>query len=81
MSEAVRKITKKAVRKPKMEMVLEFAGEQYTMDDIQKKVQEHIAALYPDAAPKNIAIYMQPETGYIYYTIDGEGGDNHFVEF
>lgn len=81
MSEAVRKITRKTVRKPKTEMVLEFAGNQYTMEDIQKKVQGQVAKLYPDTAPKNIAIYMQPETGYIYYTVDGEGGDDHFVEF
>lgn len=81
MSEVVKKTTRKSARKPKMEMVLEFAGQQYTMEAIQEKVREHIAKLYPDAAPKKISIYMQPETGYIFYTVDDQGGDEQFVEF
>lgn len=81
MSEVIRKTVRKSTRKPKTEFILEFAGAQYTMAEIQKRVEEHIAKLYPEAAPKSISIYMQPETGYIYYTIDGEGGNDHFIEF
>ena len=60
---------------------LEFAGMQYAIKDLEKFIKEKVTEKYPDLIIKEIGIYMQPETNYIYYTVNGEGTPEDCISF
>lgn len=67
----------------KYDLKLEFAGAQYTMTEIRNAVKAKAAEQFPDIIKKvkSIGIYMQPETNYIYYTLDGQGSIEQYISF
>lgn len=67
--------------KTKIFTCLEFAGRQYPITDLEKCVKAKVAEQYPDVVIKDLGIYMQPETDYVYYTVNGEGNENNCFAF
>ena len=63
----------------KTAFVLEVGGSQYPAAEIEAKVKEQIKAASPQKTVKNLKIYIQPEAGCAYYTIDGEGSPDMCV--
>lgn len=62
---------KVSTKRVQTEICMELAGRKYPMDAIRKHVKEIVETKFPDV--KKIGIYVQPETGIVYYTVDGAG--------
>ncbi len=65
---ATKKTATKAAAK-KVEVLVQGAGKEWKMADIEKKV---VAAA--GKGVKNLTVYVKPEEGMAYYVADGEGG-------
>lgn len=70
-----------AVKRIQTEMCMELAGNKYPVDMIRKTVREVVEKKFPDTDVKKIGIYMQPETNFIYYTVNGEGSVDQCISF
>ena len=64
---------KKATTKATEEVFIEYAGSQVSTSDIVARVVE--ATGKKASAIKALNVYVQPETGKIYYTADGVTGE------
>lgn len=66
----------------KEEFVLEFAGKQITQEEIKKKVKENWTKVQKNKIKdiKTIKVFLQPENGCAYYTINDEGNDSYKIE-
>lgn len=60
---------------------MELAGNKYPVDAIRKKIRETVEEKFPKLDVKKIGIYMQPETNFIYYTVNGEGSIDQCISF
>lgn len=67
---------KTAVKAPAVKTLLQFNGSEYDISALSEKVAK--AANAPAGA--EIAIYVKPEEGAAYYTVNGEGSDAFKVE-
>lgn len=67
---------KPAVKAPAVKTMLQFNGSEYDISALSEKVAK--AANAPAGA--EIAIYVKPEEGAAYYTVNGEGSDAFKVE-
>lgn len=63
------------------DVCMEFAGSQYSIDTIKAVIKAKVTEDMPKVDVKKIGIYLQPETGFIYYTVNGEGSPEQFVSF
>lgn len=66
----------------KEEFFLQFNGKEISQADVMKKVKENWTKVQKKKIKdiKSVSIYMVPESGYAYYVINGEGGDDYRVE-
>ncbi len=78
-----KKTTRKATGRKKttdagknINVVIQFAGNDISVNKIVASVSK---AAY-DSAKKEIGIFIQPDNGVAYYTVDGNGGDDFKVE-
>lgn len=78
--EAKKTVTRKTAIKE--EFVLEFDGKQVTEEEIIKNVKENWTKVQKNKIKdiKSIKVFLQPENGCAYYTINGEGNDDYKVE-
>ncbi len=67
---------KAAVKAPSVKTLLQFNGSEFDISALSEKVVK--AANAP--AGSEIAIYVKPEEGAAYYTVNGEGSDAFKVE-
>lgn len=67
--------------KVKITSCLEFAGKQYFISDMERKVRQLLKARHPGMNVQNVVLYMQPEVGYVYYTLDGVGSPESYFSF
>lgn len=82
---AVKEETKNTVTRKaavKEEFVLEFDGRQVTEEEIIKKVKENWTKVQKNKIKdiKSVKVFLQPENGCAYYTVNGEGNDGYKVE-
>lgn len=76
---AERKTVKKTTgRKAKaaamnVDLILEYAGQQFSYDMLKECMMKKIKELFPDREVKKVGVYLQPEMDLVYYTLDGEG--------
>ncbi|MDO4614279.1 MAG: DUF6465 family protein [Lachnospiraceae bacterium] len=82
--ETVKKETKTAAKKTtakkaevKAALTIEFAGQQFSADEIVKKAT---AAAEAQGEVKTLEIYVKPEENAAYYVVNGEGSDDYKVE-
>ena len=67
---------KTAVKVPAVKTLLQFSGSEFDISALSEKVVK--AANAPAGA--EIAIYIKPEEGAAYYTVNGEGSNEFKVE-
>lgn len=63
------------------DVCMEFAGSQYSIDTIKAVIKVKVAEEMPKVDVKKIGIYLQPETGFIYYTVNSKGSPEQFISF
>ncbi len=61
----------------KAALTIEFAGQQFSADEIVKKAT---AAAEAQGEVKTLEIYVKPEENAAYYVVNGEGSDDYKVE-
>ena len=69
----VKKTPAKTAVKATEEVFIEYAGSQVSTEDIIARVVE--ATGKKASSIKSLNVYVQPETGKIYYTADGTSGE------
>lgn len=67
--------------KIKIASCLEFAGKQYFVSDMERNARKLLKERYPGVPMEQVNLYMQPEVGYIYYTVDGKGSAESYFTF
>lgn len=70
-----------AVQRIQMNICMEFGGTQYPMDKIRAAIKDRVVTQFPDCKVKKIGVYIQPETNFIYYTVNGEGSPEQCISF
>lgn len=68
------------MQRVKFNVYLEFNGKQYFIKDIEKRVKQIITDKHKNEFT-TLEIYIQPETNFIYYTLDGIGNDTYCINF
>ena len=53
-------------------MILQFMGKDVNVEDLKERAIAQFAALQPDVAVKEIAMYLKPEDSAAYYVINDE---------
>ncbi len=64
------------------EVVLQFAGNQYVLDDIQAKVKDAWKNQFKKKVKDftNVQIYIKPEDSKAYFVVNGDASTEYFVE-
>ncbi len=79
-ADAEKATTKKAAKTA--EVVLQYAGNQYSYDDIQAKVKDAWKNQFKMKLKDfvNVQIYIKPEDGKAYFVVNGNANEEYFVE-
>lgn len=59
----------------KVSMNVQFGGRNYSEEEIIEAIKTAYAAEGNTDAIKTLEVYVQPETGFAYYVVNGIGGD------
>lgn len=64
------------------EVVLQFAGNQYVLDDIQAKIKDAWKNQFKKKVKDftNVQIYIKPEDAKAYFVVNGDASTEYFVE-
>ncbi len=71
---------KETVKEPETAVTLQFAGLEYKVADIVASVKAAASETVPAGELSSIEIYVKPEEGVAYYTVNGDGGEDKKVE-
>lgn len=71
---APKKAAKTAAAEKKVNMVLQFGGNEYNTDDILEKIKADIQAETGRKTYKTLDIYVKPEDKIAYYVVNGKPG-------
>ena len=74
------KTAAKTAKKPAAEpvVIIEYADKNVNIDTVVNDCKAHYKSLGHNT-PKNLAVYVKPEEGVAYYTVNGKGSDENKV--
>lgn len=73
--ETAKKACAKKAVETKVSMNVQFGGKNYSEEEIIEAIKTAYAAEGNTDAIKTLEVYVQPETGFAYYVVNGIGGD------